>query len=101
MQESKIISQSYQLIWMGFGIPLRLVGVINHIFILSHRHSRERILLMRFREKQNKTNNQTLVCILDIYRPVSLKSGMVIETTKLYILRSVWMTWSSFKVTVV
>ena len=34
--ETSIISQSFHSIEMEFGILLRLVGVMNHILILSH-----------------------------------------------------------------
>ena len=33
---------------------------------------------------------------LDVYEPIWLKFGLMIETAKLYILISVWMTLTSF-----
>ena len=50
-------------------------------------------LLMWFREKTTTTTTyKQKTTLADIYTPTSFKLGMMIETTKLYISISVWMT---------
>ena len=71
-------------------------------FILSIQYSRERTLLMWFylkqtnkkKPKQTKPNTFSIVLYSDIYRLISFKLGMMRETTKLFILILVWMTFT-------
>ena len=66
----------------------RLVGVMNLILLLSGPYN----ILAREPYLYNFINkNINIVLYSNIYRPISLKLGMMIETTKLYILISVWM----------
>ena len=74
---------------MEVGILFRLVDVMNLILILSHPFS----VQMResyFLEFVNRTLD--IVLYSDVYWQISVKLGMTIETTKLCILISVWMT---------
>ena len=85
-----IISQSFQSIWMECGILLRFVSVINLIFISSCPfvvHGREPYLYY-FVWKQNLN----VGLFSDIWRPIYFKLGMMIRTTKLYMLIPVWIT---------
>ena len=91
-----IISQSFQSTWMEFSLLLRLVGVMNLILVFSWPF--------------NKGENPTYMILFvwgffmflsldidlysDIYRLVSFKLSMTIETTQLYIFISVWMTFT-------
>ena len=84
-----VISQTIQSNWMEFGILLRCVRVINLMLILSHSFNtqgKEPYLCDFFKENVN------LGLCSDIYRPIFFKLGTIIETTKFYILISVWMT---------
>ena len=102
-----IVLQSFQSMWMGYGILLRLAGVLNLILILScllNIPGRQPCICdfvkkQKQKKKQSKTFKVRLFSV--IYGPISLKPGMMVGTTKLYILMSVWMTWPSFKVTFV
>ena len=82
--------KSFQLIWMEFCILLRLVRMMNFLLILSQPFSfqgREPYL-----HDFIKKEPLTFGWYLDVYWLISLKLGMMIEITTLYILRSVWMT---------
>ena len=77
---------------------LRIFGVMNVIFILScsfNIQGREHYL------HDFVENNFNVGFYLNIDRPIPFKFGMMIVTTKFYILISVWMTWTLFKVTFV
>ena len=76
---------------MEFGILLRLVGVMNCKLIFM-RYSKERTLLMWFCQQDLNSGLNS-----HIYRPISFKLGLMIETTKLYIL-IMWMTLMFFQV---
>ena len=75
---------------MEFDILLRLVGVMNleknycvqRIFIGENPFY---VILLRKQINIDEYSN--------IYRPISFKLGMMIETTKVYILIPVWMTF--------
>ena len=75
-----VISQNFWLVWIEFGILLRLVDVMNLILISSHPFSTG--------ENHTKFN---IGLYSHIYRPISFRFGTLIETTMLYILISVWM----------
>ena len=84
-----IISQSIS----GFGMLLRLV-LFNEAcahFILSNWLSRDGIQVMRFCFKKNK-QTKNIGLQLDIYRPISFKLGMVMDTTELHSMTPVWNT---------
>ena len=76
---------------MAFGTLLKLIGLMNYTLFLW--------CLVSIRERE--------LCWFsigfysDIYRQISFKLSMMIETTKLYFLIPVWMPWLLFKVTVV
>ena len=73
---------------MEFGILLRLKCDDPHnYFILSVQYLWERAVLMWFHSK-----NFNIGLYSDIYRQISFKHGIIIETSKFYILISVWMT---------
>ena len=76
-----IISQSFLLIMLEFGILLRLVGVMNLIyhFISTFEYSRERILLMWFCWKKNPFNTGLYS---DIFRVSSFSLDMMIAGMK-------------------
>ena len=59
-------------------------------FISSDQYSRERIQMSLFHKK--KTPNFIIGLLSDIYRWISFKYGVTIDTTKLYSLIAVWMT---------
>ena len=93
MRESIKICTSYltkiESIRMSFGVPLRLVGVINLMLIWSCKlnvQGREPYLYDFVKQNFNIGLHS------DIYRPVSFKLSMMVETTKLYILIYVWLT---------
>ena len=92
---------------MEFGILLRLVGLMNLTLILSHPFilQREPVFCDYVKKKKTKTaKHETTFNVglcSDIYVTISVKFGMMIETTGLTYLVSVWISWSSFKVTVV
>ena len=76
-----IISQSFQSIWMVFGLLLRLVCVLDLILISCHPfHIQEREPYW-FDLRKNK-----LVLYSDNNKPISFKLGLMIETGRLYIL---------------
>ena len=84
---------------MELNIPLMRVGMMNLILILSHPlniQGREPYL---YDIIKNKT--LMLACVQTFTDWFLFRFGMVIETTKLYIFISVWMTLTSFNVTVV
>ena len=83
-----IFSRSFPLISMEFDIPLRLVDVVILILILF------RPLCMQGREPYSCQFIKKIFNIglySDIYGPISVKLGMMIETAKLCILMSVLM----------
>ena len=84
----QFISQNCQLIWIDFD-----VHEPQTLSILSIQYSRDRTLLIWFLFKKNFD----IGLHSDIYRPISFKLGMMIETTKLYILISVYMTLTLIK----
>ena len=93
MQESRNIRanilHSFQLIWTEFGILLRLVGVMNLIFIASRQfsiHGRKPNCCNFVKNHFNVGSNS------DIYRSISFKLGAMVGTTKLNILMPFWMT---------
>ena len=67
----------------------------HYYFILSIQYSRERTLLMDFvrkTKKKKKKNTFNIGLFSDIYRPISIKLSIILETTRHYVLISVWMT---------
>ena len=80
--------------WLSLG---RSREPYTHL-ILSNQYSRERTVCLWFRPIE--TNQQTKNIFLDpagfpsVYRPISFKLGMMIETTRLFILIPVLMTLS-------
>ena len=92
-----IISQSFQLIWIEVAMLLKLVCLMNVIlsFISLDQFWRERTLVMRFLQKNRKKKKErkkiSVGFCLDNYKLNSFKLGMIIETTKLYILITVLM----------
>ena len=98
---------------MEFGIPLRLAGVMNLTLLLlrpfniQRRESYLRYFVEKTKTKSNKTTRTPTATkhfnaglFSDIYRPISFKLGMAIETTKFYILLSDWIILIFIKVTV-
>ena len=81
-----MILQSSQLIWMEFGILLKLVGLIDFMSVLSY--------VMDIRRRQpylcDFIKKNFITCLhLDIYGSVSFKLGVMIETTELSIMIAV------------
>ena len=72
---------------MEFGILLRLVGMMNVILIYCVHSDFKGENSYEFVKKKIDIG-----LYLDIYRPVFFKLSVMIETTKLYIFMSVWMT---------
>ena len=87
-----IISQSFQLIWMELDLLLRTVGVVNLILMLSH------LFCVQGKEPYFwdfvKKKSFNIGLYSDIYGQISFKLGIMIETTKLYILISVLVTFT-------
>ena len=83
-----MISQSFQSVWMEFGVLLRLVGVMNLILVscLFNIQGREPSMC-DFVKKKKKFGLYS-----DIYRLISFKFDLMIGTTKRNILISIWMT---------
>ena len=82
---------------MGFGLLLRLVGLMNSYslyFVHSVFKGDNSAYVVLF--KKNKNKNLTSGLYSDIYRPVSVKFGIIIEATKLYVLILVWMILTLF-----
>ena len=81
---------------MEFVILLRLVSVMKLILILSHplNIQGEKTYFYRFCKKKNqkKRENYDVGLYSNIYLPLSFKLGLMIETTMLCILISVWKT---------
>ena len=85
-----IISQSFQIIWMKFGLLLRFVHLMNFMLTLFWPFSiqwRVPSLCDFVFKKHFKIGLYS-----DIYIPISFKLGMMIRISKLYILVSVWMS---------
>ena len=110
VQESNNFCANYvtkfKSIWMKCGVHDTFetcwCDQTHTFFFLSQplsQYLRERSQLIKFCLKKKKNCNID-VCS-HIYRPVSFKLGIMIETTMLDILVSVLRTWPSFKVTVV
>ena len=106
-----VISYNFNSIWMERGIVLRLDGVMNYIplHLIHPKFKGEKptdMTLFIKKNKQTKTkhthtnkqrNRQKPFCLYsDVIRQISFKLVMI-ETTRLYILISVW-PWPSFKV---
>ena len=79
-------------------MKVRLVRVMDLILISisSSQYSMEGTPLKRFRkEKENeKKKIFNFGLYSDIYQPVSFKLDIIIESSKLYVLRSVRMIWT-------
>ena len=89
---------------MEFGILVRLVGVMKLVLIACRTFIIQmRTYLCGYAKKNKQTNKQNFYVGLysDVYRPISFKLGLIIETTKLYILVSALMSLTSTQVTVV
>ena len=86
-----MISQSFQVIGMKFGIycQLRLVSVMNLILCLCRPFNIQGRKSYLYDFSTKKFN---IGLYLDIWRPLSFKCGITIGTTELYIFISVWMT---------
>ena len=75
-----VITQSFQSVVMEFGVLLRLCGVTNFMLIVSHSLN----IQGRDAYLYDFINiNFNIGLYSDIYRPVSFKLGMMIESTKL------------------
>ena len=102
LHQLSAISHSFQSVWMEVGLLLRH-GVMNLILILScsfsiqGRELTDSVILL-WKKQQNKTKNDGLKVALrnwsvkiQIFGDQFLSLGIVIETTVLCILISVWM----------
>ena len=73
--------------WDLLDVPLS-----SYFFYLIHWMFKGESLLTWFSCSKRKKKKENVGFYLDIYRPMFFKLGRMIETTKLYILISVWMT---------
>ena len=112
-----IVSQSWEWIWIEFGMLLRLVGLVNLVLILAGpisfqwRESNDFVQKKNTnKKKKNPPKTQTskqnkkhfnVGMHSYIYRLISLKLGMLMNTTKLYTLIPVEWVWPSFKIAVI
>ena len=90
-RKQKLLCTNYLTkLWLQFGILLRLVGVLNHILILSH------LFNIQGREScmtDFVDRNMNVGLYSDIYRHIFFfKLCIMIETARFYVLISAWMT---------
>ena len=95
-----VISQRSQLIWMEYGILLRLVGLMNFTPILPCLISIQdrEPYIANFTRKKRALSLASIFTFIDFF---PFKLGMMINTTALQLLYWLESPWTSFKVTFV
>ena len=95
----RYLSQMFSINFDEFRVVLRFVSPMNLMLILCYLISTEgrEPFWCDFAKTTTTTAKQTkqtydVTSCSDIYRPISFNVGLIIETTKFYILSSVWMT---------